>query len=191
MRTGALILAAVAVVIVATYLFLVPKPGSKTVLESGDIIFRKENSFWGDIASSAARKDGKYSHAGVILVEKGQIYVIHAYADTNKKQAKVSKQPLDEFLSNATAWGYYRLNFPPLIRHEVAYKALAYYNAKTPFDEEFSLADDKAVYCTELVWRSIKNASGIDAAPTKSTIMHHQFIGNDDLFMGGFMKELK
>ena len=160
-------------------------------LENGDIVFRKENSFWGDLSSAAARIDGRYSHSGIIYIEHGEPFVIHAYADTNKHEAKVNKQPLDQFLSNASAAGFYRLNFTPEIREEVAKKALDYYNRGTPFDDKFSLDDDKAVYCTELVWRSAKAASGYDIAPIKSTLMKRPYIGTDDLFMGGFMTELK
>ena len=160
-------------------------------LESGDIIFRKENSFWGDLSSAAARVNGKYSHAGIIYMDKGHPYVIHAYADTNKHEAKVSRQSLEDFSANATAVGFYRLNFTPEIRAEVAKRANDYYVNKTPFDDQFSITDDKAVYCTELVWRAAKLGSGYDIAPTKSTLMNRQYIGTDDLFLGGFMTELK
>ena len=187
-----IILLALILLALAAY-FYVSKPSLTPVpkLETGDIAFRRENSFWGDIATSAARKEGKYSHSGVIVVEKGKIYVIHAYADVNSKQAEVAKQSLDEFLHNASAKGFYRLNFPAKIRTDIAKQALVYYNNRTPFDDNFSLEDDKKVYCTELVWRSIKTASGYDVAPIKSTMLGKAVIGNDDLYGGGFMQEVR
>lgn len=160
-------------------------------LENGDVIFRRENSFWGDIATSIARRDGSYSHTGIILLQNGSPYVVHAYADAKTNNAQVSMQPLAEFLKNSSASAYFRLNFAPAIREEVAKQAFGYYQRKTPFDDKFSLDDDKAVYCTELVWAASKIASGYDIAPEKSLMMDRKYIGNDDLFLGGFMSPLK
>ncbi len=193
MRTRKIIIILAALAGLSVYFFVgdeakFPIPAG---LESGDIVFRKENSFWGDVSSAAARVDGKYSHTGVIYIDHGQVFVIHAYADTNDHVAKVSRQLLAQFLANASAAGFYRLNFTPEIRAEVAKKANDYFLRKTPFDDRFLLDDDKAVYCTELVWRAAKEGSGYDIAPVKSTLMNRQYIGNDDLFLGGFMNELK
>ncbi len=35
--------------------------------------------------------------------------------------------------------------------------ASTYADARIPFDHEFRLEDDRAVYCTELVWRSYRH----------------------------------
>lgn len=190
MRTGKIIIVILLLIAigVAAY-FARPQVPDVTYpkLETGDIVFRRENSFWGDIATSVSRRDGTYSHSGIIIMQNGKPFVIHAFADTDKKEAKVAMQPLAVFLQNASGVGYFRLNFPEAIRADVAEKAMQYYRRKTPFDDKFSLYDDKAVYCTELVWASVKSASGYDIAPDKSVLMGRKFIGNDDLYLGGFM----
>lgn len=159
-------------------------------LQNGDIIFRKENSFWGDVSASVARRSGKYSHAGVILIQKNKVFVIHSYADTNNKKSVVSMESLQDFAKNATNIGYYRLNFPQDIRTDIAKSAFEYFKKKIPFDDKFIYYDNTALYCTELVWSAVKKASGYDIAPHKSVAMGKVFIGNDDLFLGGFMTQL-
>ena len=192
MRSRKVILIAAIAFGAAYYFSATHKPEvKKPQLETGDIIFRKENSFWGDVAASASKRDGRYSHSGVVLVRKDGVHVIHSYANTNTRKSLVSLQTLDEFANNASNIGYYRLNFPKEIRQDFAKKAFEYYSRKTPFDDKFLYTDESAVYCTELVWHAARKASGHDIAPIKSDFMGKKFIANDDLFLGGFMSPVQ
>ena len=159
-------------------------------LQNGDLAFRKENSFWGDVASSMAQRDGRYSHVGVIYMVSGKPNVIHVFADVEKKSSVVSIEPLEEFLKNATEYGFYRLNFSSSERKKIAEKAHEYYEQKIPFDEFFSFYTIDALYCSELVWQAAKAVTKTDIAPDKTEVMGKKIIGVDDLFLGGFMKEL-
>ena len=184
------IIAGAALVLCAVLLFSGAVFTNPNKLQNGDVVFRKENSFWGDVASSMAGRDGRYSHVGVIYMVGGKPNVIHVFADVEKKLSVVSLQPLAEFLKNATNYGFYRLNFSRSQRGDVAKKAHEYYEQKLPFDEFFSLYTVDAMYCSELVWQAAKAVTKQDIAPQKTEVMGKKIIGVDDLFLGGFMKEL-
>ncbi len=157
-------------------------------LKPGDIIFRKENSFWGEVSSSVARRDGRYSHVGMIVPSGENLAVVHSYPDENTSFVK--SQSLEEFSFNATGLGFFRMGFSEEKTNNIVTAIQGYARDEVPFDPEFSLRSDDRLYCTELIWKAVKNATGVDIAPEKGQAFGDEFIGNDDLFLGGFMEEI-
>ena len=47
----------------------------------------------------------------------------------------------------------------------IARKALQYLDRQVPFDHAFDLADTSSFYCTELLWRILKDEYGVDFYP--------------------------
>lgn len=161
------------------------------VLENGDIVFRRENSFWGDLSSSFAQRDGRFSHVGIVVIEDGQINVIHSYGNPEKDFSGVDKQSLQEFSANTSKLGFYRMSFSNEERGKIANQAQEYLEAKTEFDGEFSIADDAKLYCSELIWQSALKATGKDIAPVKTKYYDKKIIGIDDLFLSYYLQEIK
>lgn len=50
-----------------------------------------------------------------------------------------------------------------------------------PFDTEFDLGRSDAFYCTELVWRGIREATGRDPFPGKPRIGRREYLPVDML----------
>jgi hypothetical protein len=147
-------------------------------LRSGDIIFRRGPSLESEVLMSM---DGAadFSHVGVVLRERDETFVIHVV--TREGGPDVTKrEPIHDYLraDRATAAMAYRLidDNPSRIAHAVE-AAGEYVERQAPFDGDFDLTSEHALYCTELVWRAYQSA-GVDLVdeslpqPTTSLIKH-------------------
>ena len=81
----------------------------------------------------------------------------------------VRKEPLDSFVSNGLADHFCvtRYNASREVRNDIAATALKYYQEKRGFDYDMTLESEKDLFCTELVWRAILDATGRDVSPEK------------------------
>jgi hypothetical protein len=145
-----------------------PQAGRRPVLRvdgveflSGDLLFRRGRSLTSH-AVLAADRETEYSHVGIVQVSRGRTWVIHTVPpDASGTQGGALMEPLDGYLSpdRASAAALYRPSGPLSGRAAAAARAaqeLA--QAHVAFDSDFNLADDRELYCTELVWRAYLTA---------------------------------
>ena len=136
----------------------------KTILENGDIIFRRGTSFVSNMVLMAD-KSSPYSHVGMIKIIDEKYFVIHSVPAEEIDEKDLTKiDPLANFLKRdrSTAITIYRLKIKnDILANLAANCACNYALQKTPFDSDFNLKDGSRLYCTELVWRSYLQA-GID-----------------------------
>lgn len=131
-------------------------------LRSGDIIFRRGPSLE---SQAVVTFDGGavFSHVGIVVCQDGVTQVIHVVpAEGGPDITKT--EPVEEYLRSdrALAAKAYRVisENPSQIKQAVEI-AKDYARHQVPFDNNFDLASDDALYCTELVWRAYQKA-GID-----------------------------
>jgi hypothetical protein len=130
-------------------------------LQSGDIIFRRGPSIESGVVMTMDHAN--FSHAGIVLRRHDEIFVIHVV--TGEDGPDVTKiESIHDYLRSdrATAAIAYRIvdENPSLVAHAVA-AAGEFAERQVPFDSDFDLTSDRALYCTELVWRAYQKA-GLD-----------------------------
>lgn len=130
-------------------------------LREGDIAFRRGIG----IASEAvllSNKRGSYSHVGIIARDSGVWRVIHEvpFEGQRTEDDKICSQSLDVFFSEEEVYcgAIYRTPFDSISIVKVLNYINQHLDAETPFDHDYSLDDDKKLYCTELVWRAYLKA---------------------------------
>ena len=122
--------------------------------EEGDIVFQSLPRTHLVIAIEGATAS-PYSHCGVVTRSKGRWVVLEAYRN-------VEKTPLNEFLHRGRrgAFSVYRLrpehraNIEPMLQHAAQYLG-------RPYDARYRM-DDEQIYCTELIFKAYRDASGGD-----------------------------
>lgn len=131
--------------------------------QTGDIIFRQGKDP-ASIAVLAGRNKSVYSHVGIVVIEKGEVFVVHAVpAEAKDEIGGVKLDPLDFFVSSERAShiavmrvlrnsGGRKVVIPAELGMQASKNALNYLGR--PFDTDFNLQDNKALYCTELVARA-------------------------------------
>ncbi len=136
-----------------------------SLLENGDIIFRKGRSF---VSQMVLQIDSRspFSHVGIIMKNEDSVFVIHSVPDEDDDGIdKVKIDDLKTFLlfDRASAISVYRLNNENVqsIKNIAVNYAKEKAIAGIPFDGGFDLSNDERLYCTELIWKAFKKG-GID-----------------------------
>lgn len=135
------------------------------IVDEGDIILRYGNGFWSPFFRNVSRYEKRFSHAGVVVMENGTFFVVHASAHEMNGVGCVSCVSLRQFLSVSSDYAVYRFETEKNVRWRIAENAKSYIGR--PFDSSFNIADKNRVYCTELVMHSVNDAVGYKAiSPT-------------------------
>ncbi|MCK9421589.1 MAG: hypothetical protein M0Q38_03230 [Bacteroidales bacterium] len=145
------------------------------LFHDGDLVFRRGRSVE-SFAVYLADRNRDFSHIGLVVMDHGKPYVIHAVpGESGEKISLVSKEPIQRFLdgSKASHWAVYRSRFSISKLHLVAIKALEFCNRKTEFDNDYDLTTDSRLYCTELVLKAYQ-AAGIE--PGKYPLSELRFV---------------
>ncbi len=138
-------------------------------LQVGDIVLRKGTGFWGVLFARVNPRDSRFSHAGIVVEDGGRWRVVHAEADNFGADGRVRLDDWHEFVYGVSRLAVLRLE-DQAAAGRTADAALDMYRAGMAFDFDFNLARSDAVYCTELVWRSLMQALGRDPLPVKPLV---------------------
>jgi uncharacterized protein YycO len=130
----------------------------KYPLEDGLLLFVKECNYLADIVGRED-KNYPYTHVGIIY-NNG---VIHSHTD-KRANGSVKYEDIETFLKGINIYGLYKPLTNYATMKKASIKAASYIGR--PFDSSFNLANDEAVYCTELIWRSYLFA-GVDLVESR------------------------
>lgn len=150
---------------------------SKT-LKNGDVVLRRGRSIE-SFAVVYAKSDNEYSHIGITVIENGKPFIIHIIPDS---PSVVRKDTPEEFLSkkNASHFCVLRPKLNDKQIQSVTESAEQFYEQHILFDENYNLADDAFMYCSELVLKAFSKNSIIigDIKPQKLkfTLGNHEII---------------
>ncbi len=127
----------------------------------GDILFQSlPNPAGLDLVDAIEGATGSpYSHCGMVFQEDGRWQVIEAIGP-------VKITPLDDYVARGRGkqvWAY-RLDEPSRAKFPVALAAMKRDLGK-PYDPRYRF-DDEAIYCSELIWRGWKSATGRELGST-------------------------
>ena len=119
-----------------------------------------------------------FTHTGVVVgTDANDVRVAHACPI---KPAMVRIDRLSHLLAlpEITSAAIYRPRVDKRAALEAAAIAQQYANRKTPFDGDFRLTDDNAVYCTELVWICYRKA-GLEVATADRVLFPAELLSGD------------
>ena len=132
-------------------------------MKPGDVLLRRGTSL-NSHAVLLADPETHYSHVGLVARQNGTLVVVNSVPSTGEDAGGVRAEPIASFLApeKAVAWTALRLaDDPEGAAPRAAAAALALATDHVRFDDDFDLADASAIYCTELVWRTYRDA-GLD-----------------------------
>ncbi len=147
---------------------------SETLLQPGDLIFRKGCSMVSNLVS-LMDGDANYTHVGIIVEVDGNMLIVHAVPAEGANEGNVVKlEHIQDFLrpERAVDMTVYRpvRDFPVGVANKAAMYALHKAIHQTPFDGLFDLQDTTRMYCTELIWRAYLSA-GVDICDNRFDFM--------------------
>ena len=133
---------------------------AKSLIKSGDIIFRNGIDDVSRAARSMNRKDTSYSHCGVLFIENDSVFVYHALGGSYNPSQKLLREPIDSFCNpkDNDAFGIYRYGLTSGQLRLMQQTVLNYYQQGLKFDMYFNFRSDDKMYCSEFVFKSLNKA---------------------------------
>jgi len=158
----------------------------KNKLLSGDIIFRKEDSF---LSNRFEKLDGRgFSHIGVIYKKSNKVYVVHIEDDGSKNDLKVVS--IDEFLKKATKIKVLRYRHKLLTKQMIQnIKSLIKKNPS--FDLHFDSTSNDELYCTEMIYKLYEKTYGINLTNKLSKFGFYKFYSVGSILNSSYLYEIK
>ncbi len=128
-----------------------PVPGTIPGVMNGDLVFRKMSGP-GSRLVDAIDEGSIFSHVGIAYVDADtNIFVIHVLPQGDEM---VQMDTLPAYLQEAELFAVYRpVNMDRTIPARAAQIASQWVGVR-PFDKDFDLSTDDALYCTELVYKA-------------------------------------
>ena len=129
------------------------------LFENGDLIFREGRGAWSDLFRDFSPNIKTFSHVGLLCEIDGNLRVLHAEANDWTGRGTVRVTTIDEFTDSSVArqWAVWRLKLSMEERNLVVKNALS--RQGVSFDVGFNLSDERSLYCTELIYVSLKQAN--------------------------------
>jgi hypothetical protein len=161
-------------------------------LKSGDLIFRHGRGFISNALMSLGQREKKYSHAGIISVENGNVYVYHAIGGEQNISNKLRKDKLEDFCSpqDVHAFGIYRSDLDKEQIEAVIDAAKIYFKCGLEFDTKFDLTSNDKMYCTEFIYKIFNGISGNQNYIYLSAAGGNQYVSCDDLYLNPHFKKI-
>lgn len=180
---------------------------NKTKIQDGDLIMRSDDGLESESLRSFSKTDDSFSHCGLAFLEDGNVYVYHNMAGKENVSEKLMRQPFDSFvnINQKTGFGLFRYNLtPPEIQklHDISKDNFA---KGLKFDKNFDLKTDDKMYCAEMIYKFVKQATNNRVVLPTTTIQNFrvkdprykglvlkefEYVALDNLFINPFCTEL-
>jgi hypothetical protein len=167
-----------------------PAEAIKSKIETGDIILRSGKGFISDVFRQFSLKDKRFSHSGIVSVEKNRIFVYHILGDERSYGSQVRKELLDSFCNGKenNSFAVYRYDLTTDEKKNMVTNLQLFSERKIKFDSHFDLETDSAMYCTELVYKAVEATTGNKQYLPYTIINGNKYIAPDNLYMNRHSK---
>lgn len=134
---------------------------ARKIIQTGDLILRTGTDYSSEQIKALSKQDATYSHGGIAYVDSGRVYVCHVETDYFHVHNKVKKEPLDSFCNPAKNLGFAVARYT--LTEEEKKRFLDYLDQReaqqVSFDIRFDLATDDKMYCSEMIYKGLAQAT--------------------------------
>ncbi len=157
------------------------------LLENGDILFRRGYGVDSTVAMNFSEGEKRYSHAGIVYIEKDKIYIIHS-EDEDDKRNGVFKEELNTFIDDSPIWAVYRFNMSDKVKETIITQALILETQNILFDNDFNLDEDKKMYCSEFIYKVVNRSANEEIIHAGKRFMSRTFVTISNLYENKYSK---
>ncbi|MBK7851883.1 MAG: hypothetical protein IPJ66_12370 [Bacteroidetes bacterium] len=162
------------------------------LLKTGDLIFRHGRGFISNAFQQLSRKDKRFSHAGIIVVENGNVFVYHCIGGEENKTNKMKKESLANFCrpDQNHSFAIYRTDLQKEQVVQLENDLLRHYREGLEFDTDFDLKSDGKMYCTELVYKLLTSASRDNNFLPLTRFSGRTYVSCDNIYLSPHCREI-
>ena len=161
---------------------------SKVKLHNGDLVLRNGKGLISSIFRSASLQQPKFTHAGFLFKANNQWSVYHFIDD--KKNGGLHIEPLQRFINkeSCTSFAFYRYDLSSNQQQQLESIITATSKQHLPFDSNFDLTTDTAMYCTEWIAKTLDRATKKKNYIPQTTAAALTYIAPDNLYLNSHCK---
>ncbi len=182
----------------------------KTSLQEGDLITRSDNDFESRTLQNFSTRDKSFSHSGLVFKEADGWVVYHAMTGAENPSGNCRRDPIDSFVNpmQKTGFGLFRYRLQPEEIQKLHGYVQDIHRKNIPFDVYFNLNNDDSLYCSELIWKGLQQATrGRVVLPTnllynfrpkamgykfkKLLFKEFRYVSIDNLYLNPYCTEIK
>ncbi len=128
-------------------------------LRSGDIVLRMGYGLVSTMLENSSGGMG-VSHCGIVTGESPGFNIIHSISSDLADEDGVQECTLSEFVRCAKPGSFVAVRCLVADADRIVHHAARYLEQRVPFDMLFDIRDSSKIFCSELIYLSILNASG-------------------------------
>ncbi|MFM2359041.1 MAG: hypothetical protein RLY16_1034 [Bacteroidota bacterium] len=183
---------------------------AKSLLMDGMLIMRSDDDYESLTLQNFSKKEKAFSHAGILFKENNDFFVYHSMTGLENPSGTIRRDAFDTFVNPIKKTGFglfnYQLNATERDNlHEIFVKG---HEKGIPFDVFFNLKSDDSLYCSEMIYKSLKKATNNRVVLPTSFVMNFkpkimgykfntmvfkkfEYVALDDLYLNQYCKEVK
>ena len=133
----------------------------KELVKDGDIIVRDYVDPLSQAIKRFNRIDHSYSHAGIVMIEKGYPFVYHVLPNRKCGYGNICRDSIKRFCAanEINGFGIFRYQLPPGGVAIMKAQIKSWQSKGILFDPWFSYRSEDQLYCSEMVAKLIEKAS--------------------------------
>lgn len=161
-------------------------PEELDLLQEGDFILRRGFGFFSDLI--ARRLNDSHidvTHAGILVRQHDQWYVIHSLSSDVNPVDGMQIQDLKTFLRYSMPDKIIvtrAKNLPADYSQKIVERARYYLDKQVPFDHQGNYEDDDKLYCSELIWRILEKDLHLVHLPQEEEARNKVFYSMNALY---------
>ncbi len=182
---------------------------AKKLLKDGALVTRSDNDFESLTLQNFSKRDQSYSHSGLAFLEDGSYMVYHSMTGKENPDGACRRDPFDSFVnpSQKTGFGIFQYQLSGKETEKLHAVMKKNHHSKVPFDVTFNLKSNDSLYCSEMIYKGLIEATGGRVILPSSFINNFkpkimgykhnnaffksfEYIGIDDLYLNPFCKEI-
>lgn len=162
------------------------------LLQTGDLLVRRGDDMTSYMLSQLNTDDKTYSHCGIVVVEDGYPYVYHSIGGEDNPDQILRRDSAHYWCSPANnhAFAAYRYGMGDSVKQKLVHVVRSFYKEKRMFDMSFDLQTDDRLYCSEMIYKAICQATGNDGYIKLSNNYGRMFVGVDDLYLSDYTEPI-
>jgi hypothetical protein len=132
-----------------------------TMLREGDLVVRNGQEPSSHALRSFSKTDKSYSHAGLVFFDNGYPVIYHILPGDQNPSHKLTRDSLFRFAAPRRNSGFaiYRYQLQPEEKAALSTIIHQWHARGILFDSSFNLQDDDHMYCSEMIYKAMKQAT--------------------------------
>lgn len=154
------------------------------LLHTGDLLVRRGDDMTSYMLSQLNMQDQTYSHCGLVMVENGYPFVYHSIGGEDNPDQALRRDSAQLWCSPANnhAFAAFRYALADSINDKLVKSVRGFYKERIKFDMSFDMETDDRLYCSEMIYKAIEQATGGNSFIAQSNNYGRAFVGIDDLY---------